>query len=460
LQIVYLGKVKNGTNSAKEEEFTMKAARLICLALAPIVIAILSQSVHAQNAQDCAGLMKFGVYDKFRTFNTESHYQQVREFFENNTFTSKQQAEQKAGELGLAIEGVLGLSLGGNTSTNNYEEWRQKLIKTSYLEARSAGLTETSIQTISSRITSLVEACLKQKGVHAYVIPAADNQNFTVTVDYVPLSSAQPLTTGTISVSPSSVGAQCSPSGFLAPQQIEVGIEGRSFACKRLPSETVAVVVNMLHGTATFTYDAFVIPAIDVRFSSNPSTINRGVSSELSWDIRNALSASLSDFGNVLMTGSRNVSPAETREYTLNVVGLDGNSKLIPTTITVIQPPPHLVGARIFFHTTDDNKDHDTNVVVNVVCDSGTVASASSMFGGEFRDHTDNGPFGMNVLAPQPMNRINGICRAELVEQPNGNDEWHFNWWVELTFSSGQTIRSATGGGNVDSDRPRAVTNF
>lgn len=438
----------------------MNVARSIYFALVPIAIGLLGPAVSAQSAQDCSTLMKFGVYDKFRTFTTESHYQQVREFFENNTFSSRQAAEQKAGELGLAIDGVLGLSLGGNTSTSNYEEWRQKLIKTSYLEARSAGLTDTSIQTISGRITTLVEACLKQKGVHAYVIPAADNQNFTVTVDYVPLSSTAPLTKGTISVSPSSVNAQCSPAGFLAPQEIEVGIEGRSFACKRLPSETVTVVVNMLHGSPTFTYDAFVIPPIDARFNSNPSTINRGATSSLSWDIRNALSASLADFGNVLMTGSRNVSPTETMEYTLSIVGLDGNSKLVPTTITVIQPPPHLTGARVFFHTTDDNKDHDTNVVVNVVCDSGSVASVSNTFGGEFNDHTDHGPFGMNVLAPQPVNRINGVCRAELIEQPNGNDEWHFNWWVELTFSNGQTIRSATGGGNVDSDRPRAVTNF
>jgi hypothetical protein len=49
--------------------------------------------------------MKFGVYDKFKTFTTESHYQQIREFFENNTFSSRQQAEQRAGELGLAIDG-------------------------------------------------------------------------------------------------------------------------------------------------------------------------------------------------------------------------------------------------------------------------------------------------------------------------------------------------------------------
>jgi hypothetical protein len=78
---------------------------------------IATATTYAQTATDCANLMKFGVYDKFRTFTTESHYQQVREFFENNTFSSRQQAEQKAGELGLQIDGILGLNLGGSTSS-------------------------------------------------------------------------------------------------------------------------------------------------------------------------------------------------------------------------------------------------------------------------------------------------------------------------------------------------------
>jgi len=418
-------------------------------------------TARAQSAADCANLLKFGVYDKFRTFTTESHFRQVREFFENNTFSSRQQAEQKAGELGLQIDGVLGLSLGGSSSSNNFEEWRQKLIRTSYLEARSAGLTDTTVETISGRITSLVETCLTRSGVHAYVIPAADNQTFTVTVDFVPTSSNPGHTTtrGVIDIQPSSVAAQCSPASFLG-QQIEVGIQGRSLSCRRLPSDTVTVVVNTDDGAPTFTYDAFVIPPIAARLDASPGTINRGGTATLSWDVRNALSASLSDFGGVLMTGSRSVSPTETREYRLNVVGLDGKTASVPATVTVIQPPPHLTGARVFFHTTNDNKDHDTNVVVNVVCDAGSVASVSSNFGGEFGDDTDNGPFGMTVVAPQPINRVKGVCRAELTEQPNGHDEWHFNWWVELTFSSGETIRSATGAGNVDHDRQHANVNF
>src|SRR5687767_10755654 len=153
-----------------------KETRYIVYALTVFAFALFSASgIRAQSAQDCSALMKFGIYDKFRTFTTESHYRQVREFFENNTFSSKQQAEQKAGELGLQIDGVLGLDLGGSTSASNFEEWRQKLVRTSYLEARSFGLSDTTVETVSGRITSLVETCLSRPGMHAYVIPAADN---------------------------------------------------------------------------------------------------------------------------------------------------------------------------------------------------------------------------------------------------------------------------------------------
>ena len=76
----------------------MRKLRFISYAL--ISLSVLGTSVCAQSAQDCSALMKFGVYDKFRTFRTES-------------------------QLGLAIDGVLNLNLCGSTSSNNFEEWRQ-----------------------------------------------------------------------------------------------------------------------------------------------------------------------------------------------------------------------------------------------------------------------------------------------------------------------------------------------
>ena len=48
-----------------------------------------------QSATDCASLMKFGVYDKYRTFTTESHYKQIKEFFENNRWNGENLAEDR-----------------------------------------------------------------------------------------------------------------------------------------------------------------------------------------------------------------------------------------------------------------------------------------------------------------------------------------------------------------------------
>lgn len=425
-----------------------------------LLLLLIAAPARAQSAADCANLMKFGVYDKYRTFTTESQYKQIKEFFLNNTFSSKQQAQDKAAELGLNIDGVLGLSFGGTSSASNFEQWRQLVVNSSYQEAISAGLSATAIETISGKMTELVGRCLSQTGVHTYVIPAADNQNFTVTVDFVSSSSEHPYTTGTLTLTPSSVASQCSPGNILG-QSMQIGLQGVSLSCRRLATDTVTVLVNAQDGgTRTFTYDAYVVPPPSIQFGASRNPINRGDTSTLSWEVRNALRVAMPELGPVPATGSRDVAPAETKEYVLNVTSLDGKPLTASKTITVIQPPPpppRLTGARVFFRTTDDDKDDDTNVSVNVTCGGSTVAAVSGTFG-KWPDNTDNGPFNMNVLTPLPKPEAVG-CRAHMVEGPHGHDEWHFNWWVELIFSDSSTIRH-DGSGNVDYDRPDAYINF
>src|SRR6266404_5892643 len=416
----------------------------------------------AQSAGDCANLMKFGIYDRFRTFTSESQYKQVRNFFESNAFHSRQEAQAKGNELGLNIEDVLNLSFNGTSSTSNFDLWQQRLLQTSYEEAAAQGLTATSIDTISGKITGLVGQCLTQKGLHAYIIPSADNHNHTLTADFAPISASHASVAGTITVTPASVAAQCSPNNLLN-SPVSIGPGGVALSCRRLPTETVGVVVNTPSeiGMSThFTYDAFTIPPPAVKFDASPGQIDRGQTSTLSWEVRNALQVSLEDFGAVLTTGNRSVAPAQTTEYRLSVTGLNGQKQTIPRSVTVIQPPPpppKLSSARVFFRTTNDDKDGDTNVLVNVECSSGTIASMSGTFG-HWNDNSDNGPFGMNVLIGQPKNQISG-CRAHLIEGPNGHDEWHFDWWVELSFSDGSSSRQ-NGSGNVDWDRPHAFINF
>jgi hypothetical protein len=418
-----------------------------------------------QNAADCANFMKFGIYDKFRTFTTESHYKQVRKFFENNSFHSRQEAQSKADELGLDIKDVLNLDFSGTNSSSSYDVWQQRLLQASFQETMRFGLSASSIETISGKITGLVERCLSQKGLHAYIIPAADNQNFTLTADFAPFSTAQPSVRGTLTITPASVASQCSPNNILG-QEVEIGPGGVAISCRRLATETVTVVVNTppaVGMSAHFTYDAFVVPQPSIRFIATPSTIERGQTSILSWEVKDALNVSFPpDLPSVPSSGSRSVVPTETKEYRLAVTSLDGRRQEMPVTVTVRQPeppPPTLVGAQVFFRITDDDKDRDTNILVNVDCPvGGTIATISGNFNNRWPDHTDNGPFNMNVLVGQPQNRIAG-CVARFVERPNGSDEMHFNWWVELRFSDGTTMRR-NGTGNTDHDRPNAHIDF
>ena len=265
---------------------------------------------------------------------------------------------------------------------NNGAQGAEAIMKTliTKVEAMSRGMTTSSIDTISGRITSLVERCLTRQGLHAYIIPSADNQNFTITADFTPSSTAQPSIKGTLTVTPSSVASQCSPHALLE-REIDIGPGGVALSCRRLPTETVVVLVNTPSdiGMSThFTYDAFVIPSPVVRFDATPGQIDRGQTATLSWEVRNARNVSMGDLGPVLATGNRSVAPTETTEYRLSVTSLDGHVQTAPRTITVIQPPappPTLSSARVFFRTTDDDKDGDTNIVVNMECSSGTIAT-------------------------------------------------------------------------------------
>src|SRR5215212_9152012 len=87
-------------------------------------LAALTRPALGQRAEDCAVLMKSGIYDKFKSLTTESQYRLIKEFFKNNQFSSRQQAQSAAGTLGIDIEGVLGLSFDGKSSSSSFEQWQ------------------------------------------------------------------------------------------------------------------------------------------------------------------------------------------------------------------------------------------------------------------------------------------------------------------------------------------------
>ena len=77
-------------------------------------------------------------------------------------------------------------------------------------------------------------------------------------------------------------------------------------------------------------------------FTAEPSTIERGQSSTLSWSISNATDMSInSGIGAVQSQGQRQVFPTNTTTYTLTVRGPGGNdSRAVTVTVSTAPPPP------------------------------------------------------------------------------------------------------------------------
>jgi peptidoglycan-associated lipoprotein len=75
-------------------------------------------------------------------------------------------------------------------------------------------------------------------------------------------------------------------------------------------------------------------------FTAEPSTIMRGESSTLKWNVENATSVSIEPgIGTVPASGSRQVFPGNNTTYTLNAMGAGGNDSSTAT-VTVTAPPP------------------------------------------------------------------------------------------------------------------------
>jgi len=77
--------------------------------------------------------------------------------------------------------------------------------------------------------------------------------------------------------------------------------------------------------------------------SANPSTINPGQSTTLTWSSTDAVSANLSNVGPVSVEGTQSVTPSVSTNYTLKVTAADGASQTANATVLVTgtpAPPP------------------------------------------------------------------------------------------------------------------------
>ncbi|MGW0516143.1 hypothetical protein [Crossiella sp. NPDC003009] len=104
-------------------------------------------------------------------------------------------------------------------------------------------------------------------------------------------------------------------------------------------------------------------------------------------------------------------------------------------------PGATLTRATVFFHTNDEDKDHDTHITVTAFDRNGTTAARVANAFGDFDDHSDNGPFGMYIHNPSRWELLQG-GNLHLRIDPNGNDTWRFNFRVDLQFSDGSQLSS------------------
>lgn len=91
-----------------------------------------------------------------------------------------------------------------------------------------------------------------------------------------------------------------------------------------------------------------------------------------------------------------------------------------------MDPNAVLNSGTISFHTNDEDKDDDTNITVTVRQSDGTIAAHISDGLGHFNDHSDNGPYTLQVFNPGTRGEMS-TGNITIRIDPNGNDTWRFN---------------------------------
>src|SRR5436305_11414611 len=113
---------------------------------------------------------------------------------------------------------------------------------------------------------------------------------------------------------------------------------------KNLSFATFGLILLMIAGCAKKTPPPPVAPpppppAPTASISANPSTLQKGGSTQLTWRTENATDVSIEGIGSVDTNGSQTVSPAESTSYRVIAKGPGGTQDAIAR-VTVTEPPP------------------------------------------------------------------------------------------------------------------------
>jgi peptidoglycan-associated lipoprotein len=80
-------------------------------------------------------------------------------------------------------------------------------------------------------------------------------------------------------------------------------------------------------------------PSPTASISANPSSVDAGQSTQLTWQTENATDVSIDGIGKVQASGSQTVTPTDSTTYRLTATG-PGGSQEATTRVTVNRPPP------------------------------------------------------------------------------------------------------------------------
>ncbi len=85
-------------------------------------------------------------------------------------------------------------------------------------------------------------------------------------------------------------------------------------------------------------------PAPTASLTANPSSIERGQSTTLTWQTQNATDVSIAGVGTVEASGSRQVTPADSTTYRLTAKGPGGTQEATARVTVTVPPPPVVAG--------------------------------------------------------------------------------------------------------------------
>jgi len=133
-------------------------------------------------------------------------------------------------------------------------------------------------------------------------------------------------------------------------------------------------------------------------------------------------------------------------------VGIQGRLEPLPSPPV---PPwlAKLLYSNISFHTNNEDKDSDTHVTVELYDYYGNIVARTDNDFGHFSDNSNNGPYGLMMLAHAKtlaeMARGSMLIRID----PNGHDTWRFNFTLTLSFEQNYTMTCHANGLDLNQDR-------